>query len=120
MPVDGIFIAIGHTPASELFTGQVDSKLQGYIRTAPFSTATSVPSVCRGRRNRRRVSAGSYSRGTRVHGGARGGTLPGDVEAKANAPWQPNDSRKKVQMIMDWDKLKVFHAAAGRQLHARR
>ena len=42
---DGIFIAIGHTPASELFVGQLEMKRSGYIKTAPFSTATSIPGV---------------------------------------------------------------------------
>jgi thioredoxin reductase (NADPH) len=45
IPADGIFIAIGHTPASELFAGQVQMKANGYIKAAPFSTATSVPGV---------------------------------------------------------------------------
>jgi thioredoxin reductase (NADPH) len=43
--VDGVFIAIGHAPATELVAGQVDMKPSGYIKTAPHSTATSVPGV---------------------------------------------------------------------------
>jgi thioredoxin reductase (NADPH) len=42
---DGVFIAIGHEPASGLFEGQLAIKPNGYIKTAPFSTATSVPGV---------------------------------------------------------------------------
>jgi thioredoxin reductase (NADPH) len=44
-PIDGIFIAIGHSPASELVAGQVEMKHSGYIKTASHSTATSVPGV---------------------------------------------------------------------------
>src|SRR6202451_1130224 len=43
--VDGIFIAIGHAPATELVAGQVEMKPTGYIKTAPHSTATSVPGL---------------------------------------------------------------------------
>ncbi|MCF8477856.1 MAG: thioredoxin-disulfide reductase [Pseudolabrys sp.] len=44
-PADGVFIAIGHSPSSELFKDQIDMKPSGYILTASHSTATSVPGV---------------------------------------------------------------------------
>jgi thioredoxin reductase (NADPH) len=44
-PADGIFIAIGHTPATELILGQLELKPSGYIATKPNSTATSVPGI---------------------------------------------------------------------------
>ena len=43
--VDGVFIAIGHSPASELFVGQLQMKPSAYIVTTGHSTATSVPGV---------------------------------------------------------------------------
>ncbi len=43
--VDGIFIAIGHAPATELFKGQLEMKPSGYLITKPDSTATSIPGV---------------------------------------------------------------------------
>jgi thioredoxin reductase (NADPH) len=43
--VDGVFIAIGHTPASELFVEQLNMKPSGYIITPGYSTVTSVPGV---------------------------------------------------------------------------
>ena len=45
IPVDGLFIAIGHDPATALFRGKLDIDAEGYIRTAPDSTATSQPGV---------------------------------------------------------------------------
>jgi thioredoxin reductase (NADPH) len=45
MPVDGVFIAIGHYPATDLVKGQLRMKPSGYIETAPHSTATSVAGV---------------------------------------------------------------------------
>jgi thioredoxin reductase (NADPH) len=43
--VEGAFVAIGHTPATELFAGQVELDKDGYIRVANGSTATNVPGV---------------------------------------------------------------------------
>ncbi len=43
--VDGVFIAIGHKPATELFEGQLPFKNGGYLITAPWSTQTEIPGV---------------------------------------------------------------------------
>jgi thioredoxin reductase (NADPH) len=45
LPVDGVFVAIGHAPATELFKGQLAMKDSGYLVTAPDSTHTSIPGV---------------------------------------------------------------------------
>ncbi|MDS7597611.1 thioredoxin-disulfide reductase [Agrobacterium tumefaciens] len=45
MPIDGVFVAIGHAPAVELFKGKVKLKDNGYMWTAPDSTATSVEGI---------------------------------------------------------------------------
>ncbi|MEA2884824.1 MAG: thioredoxin reductase [Bradyrhizobium sp.] len=42
---DGVFVAIGHAPATELVIGQLKLKPSGYVEVAPNSTATSVPGV---------------------------------------------------------------------------
>ncbi|GLV95105.1 thioredoxin reductase [Streptomyces lavendulae subsp. lavendulae] len=45
LDVTGLFIAIGHDPRTELFTGQVDLDDDGYIQTASPSTRTNIPGV---------------------------------------------------------------------------
>ncbi len=45
LPCDGIFIAIGHKPATELFEGKLDMKHGGYLITQPDSTATDIAGV---------------------------------------------------------------------------
>ncbi|HTO67466.1 MAG TPA: FAD-dependent oxidoreductase, partial [Bradyrhizobium sp.] len=42
---DGVFVAIGHAPATDLVQGQIKLKPSGYVEVAPNSTATSVPGL---------------------------------------------------------------------------
>ncbi len=45
VPVTGFFVAIGHTPNTDLFVGQLDLHDNGYVRTKPGTTQTSVEGV---------------------------------------------------------------------------
>ncbi|MEP9388931.1 thioredoxin-disulfide reductase [Mesorhizobium sp. KR9-304] len=45
LPVDGVFVAIGHAPAVELFAGKLKQKPNGYLWTEPGSTRADVPGV---------------------------------------------------------------------------
>jgi thioredoxin reductase (NADPH) len=45
LKLDGVFVAIGHDPATELFKGKIDMDESGYLITAPDSTATNIRGV---------------------------------------------------------------------------
>ena len=45
LDADGVFVAIGHFPATELFKDQLEMKPSGYLITEPDSTRTSIPGV---------------------------------------------------------------------------
>ncbi len=72
LEADGVFVAIGHSPASELFNGQLTMKPSGYIAVEPGTTRTSMPGVfAAGDVADEVLPPGGHRGGARLHGGAR-------------------------------------------------
>ncbi|OAM73539.1 thioredoxin-disulfide reductase [Devosia elaeis] len=44
-PIDGVFVAIGHAPATSIFSGKLDMKPGGYLQVKPGTTETNIPGV---------------------------------------------------------------------------
>ena len=109
--VDGVFIAIGHTPASELFAGQLQMKrVRLHRHRRPFhrhlgrpacSPPATSPTTSTGRRSPRPDRA-AWRRSKRKNSWPRTNT----------SARRRNRSMAQNNKSMDWDKLKVFHAAA--------
>ena len=78
LAVDGVFIAIGHDPATQLVRGQLEMDADGYVITAPDSTRDQRAGRVRRRRRAGQDLPPGGDRGRhRLHGGARGGEVPG-------------------------------------------
>src|SRR5437588_10619169 len=45
LQIDGLFVAIGHNPNTDIFKGQIDLDSLGYVKTQPDSTRTNIPGV---------------------------------------------------------------------------
>ena len=104
--IDGLFIAIGHTPATGLFEGALAMDAEGYLLTAPRQHRHQHPRRIRGRRREGQAfPPGGDGGGHGLHGRARGRTLAG-------APRRPFPGGRGRLMPVDWAKLRLFDCVA--------
>jgi len=115
---DGVFIAIGHAPATELVKDQIKLKPSGYVEVAPNSTATSVPGLFAAgdvadETWRQAVTAAGLGCMAALAAARFLALRANDRVAAGSGGGRIDMARSRYGFSdMDWDKLKVFHAAA--------
>jgi thioredoxin reductase (NADPH) len=94
--VDGVFIAIGHTPASDLFAGQLEMKQGGLHQDrAKFDRDIDFGRIRRRRRDRRRLPSGRHRCRPGMHGGAGSRALFGGARGR--------ESRRRIGLEGRYD-----------------
>ena len=122
LPVEGVFVAIGHDPATALVKGQLAMDADGYVITAADSTRDQRAGRVRRRRRAGQDLPPGGDRGRqRLHGRARGREVPGRASRPSGRP-SASARRRRAEGRADdglGPRARVPRRRGGRQLHAR-